>query len=417
MGLDYSTTSAILKELYPLNYLEELGYKDNPIFGMMKKDTGAGGDQEKIPVDVSPVQAASATFSSTQTQAAAVSSTFRAFEVTTVKRYSLARIEGQMIRATRNNTMAFTRALDKEIRNANRTFIRGLERQMSRNADGSLGAVGTSGITTTSLTLANTAQAHSFEYLMEVVGAADNTSALRDSGNSATITGIDRATGVLTTDSNWTTQISGLTDADLLFPVGDYVSASDRLAVSGFEAWVPATAPTSGDSFFGVDRSIDTERLAGVRYDGSSDTIEEALVNGQSEGSMNSGTPDYCFMNNKNLRRLVNSLGSKRTYYQDVFANKSDGTKSTVGYRAVMIDGDTGPIYVLGCPLVPIEVAWMVDMDSWCLFSMGEAPGILDDDGLMIQRVYNSDDYEVRVGGYLQQACFNPGSNVRIKLS
>ena len=41
---------------------------------------------------------------------------------------------------------------------------------------------------------------------------------------------------------------------------------------------IPSSAPTAGDSFFSVDRSADSTRLAGIRFDGSSLPLEEALI-------------------------------------------------------------------------------------------------------------------------------------------
>lgn len=419
MSLDYSTTSAMLKEMYPLRTMEELGYWNKPFLAMVTKDSEAGGDQEKIPVDVAPVQAASATFSSAQTQAAAVSSTFRGFEVTTVNHYSLARIQGKMVRATRNDKMAFAKGLEKEVSNAFRTMGKKIETHMFRDGQGWIGRVGTSGISTTTLTLAHATQAHCFEYLQEVVLTSSLSGALRDSGNSATITGINRSGGTLVTDSNWTSQISGATDDDYIIPIGDYVSASDELCIAGAEKWIPATAPTSGDSHFGVDRSIDVERLAGIRYDGSSDTIDDALINGQSEASANGAPPDYCFMSQFNVRRLVKSLFGKVRYETVQLQGKgSDGEPmANVGFQGIRIIGDTGPITVVADPFVPYDVAWMLNLDSWVLYSMGEFPGILMEDGQRIRAVYNADEYEVRVGGYPQLACHNPGANCRIKLA
>lgn len=417
MSLSFSTTSAMLKEMYPVSYMEELGYFNNPVVAVIPKDTSAGGDQEKIPVDVSPVQGASATFTSAQTQAAARSSEFQAFEVTTIQDYALARVSGKMIRATANKKAAFAKAMDKEMQNAFRTFRKRLGIRILDVGDGALGAVGTSGITTTTCTLAHESQAHRFELGMEVAAAADNTSALRDGGNTATITGINRSDGELTTDANWTGQISGMTDDDLIFPVGDYVSSSDRLCCSGFEAWVPETVTAT--TFFGVNRTKDEERLAGVRYDGSADTLEEALINGQSEGAANGDfAPDYCFVANYNLRKLLASIGSKKVYFEDVRAIGSDGNEiGHISFKALVLQGDAGPIKVMACPWVPYDVAWMISKDTWKLHSMGALPGLLEEDGNVIRAVYNADMYEVRVGGYYNLACYNPASNVRIKLA
>ena len=417
MSLDLSAAAAILKECYPKETVPELGYKDNPFFAVIKKDTTAGGDQEKIPLDVAPNQARSATFSTAQTLAAGTSSKFKAFELTLVEDYAVAMVTGKVLRITKNNLQAFVRAMDREVKNSFRASMRAANRDLYRDRTGAIGSVGASGLSTVYCTLTNATKGagHCFEVGMEVVAAANATSSLR-SGN-ATITGINRATGVLTTDSNWASQITSIADADLLFPQGDYVTASDKLKLAGLEAWCPATAPAPADSFYGVDRSIDVERLSGVRYDGSLDSLEEALINGQSEGSANGGKPSICLMAPYNMRRLINSLGSKKFEYHDVYAQGPDGPIAEIGFRAVFIQGDTGDIAILADPLVPYDVAWMIDPESWTLFSAGDFPGFLKEDGLEIRAVYNADAYECRIGGYLNAGCTDPSSTVRIKLA
>ena len=73
--------------------------------------------------------------------------------------------------------------------------------------------------------------------------------------------------------------------------------------------WIPATAPSAGDAFWGVDRSKDVTRMAGVRFDGSSESIEEALIDGAALVAREGGQPDYCFMNFTSYAALEKSLG------------------------------------------------------------------------------------------------------------
>jgi hypothetical protein len=139
-----NTTAAILKELYPVERVQMLGFTRNPFFGMVRKNTSLGGYDAKIPVDVATVQAGSATFAAAQTQAAAVSSTSRAFSVTAVKSYSLARIGGMMIRSANANMKAFVNALDHEVSSAFLTFGRRMEKQLLGDGTGFIGRAKTS---------------------------------------------------------------------------------------------------------------------------------------------------------------------------------------------------------------------------------------------------------------------------------
>ena len=81
-----------------------------------------------------------------------------------------------------------------------------------------------------------------------------------------------------------------------------------------------------------------------------------------------------------------------------------------------MIHGPRGPIKVIPDQNCPKDVAYMLDMSVWKLYSLGKAPKILDSDGLRFLRESSADAVEVRVGYYAQLGCRGPGYNVRIAL-
>ncbi len=419
MSYDLTAAAAILKERYPKDKVTPLGWRKNPLFALLKKDLGAGGDQDKIPVEVTGEVAASATFSVCQTVAAATSADEEAFECTTINAYSLARITGKAWKACRNKDTSFVvDAADRRVKSAMATSVRRTNIHLYGDSTGEIGVVGSE--STTSLTLKDIKTVHRFEVGMYLVFAASAAAALRDSGDKIQITAINRTTGVLTAATNWTTTITGLAADDVIFAYGDYVSTSDRLCVSGFEAWIPETAPTGGDSFFGVDRSSDVWRLAGVRYDADAagDTIEEALLNGASEGGMNGAAPTLCFLNPVRCRELVNSISSNVVYEKVQARGLGDEILADIGFDAIVIrTTNGGKLRVVEDVDCPYDVAWLIDPETWTLISMGGFPGVLDEDGQTFRAIYNADGYEVRVGGYFQLTCTNPGANVRIKLS
>ena len=82
-----------------------------------------------------------------------------------------------------------------------------------------------------------------------------------------------------------------------------------------------------------------------------------------------------------------------------------------------MIHGPRGPIKVIPDQNCPANVAFMLQLDVWKLYSLGKAPKILDSDGLKFLRESTADAVEVRVGYYAQLGCRGPGYNVRIALS
>ena len=82
---------------------------------------------------------------------------------------------------------------------------------------------------------------------------------------------------------------------------------------SGLAAWIPSVAPTVGDNFYGVDRSIDSTRLAGVRYNGSAESIEEALVDASNLLAREGGKPEIGIMGFASFSALIKALG-RQTY-------------------------------------------------------------------------------------------------------
>jgi len=183
--------------------------------------------------------------------------------------------------------------------------------------------------------------------------------------------------------------------------------------VSGLSAWLPSTKPVpgGGDSFFGVDRSGDPTRLSGVFYDGSAQSIEEALIDGAALLAREGGEPDYAFVNFASYSALEKSLGSKVQYVT------LEGP-AKIAFKGIEINGAASTIRVMPDRNNQAQLGWLLDMKTWSLESLGDAPQILRyGDGLEMLRVYNADAGEVRVGYYANLACNAPGWNAQIKLS
>jgi hypothetical protein len=193
-----------------------------------------------------------------------------------------------------------------------------------------------------------------------------------------------------------------------------YANAGDINAVmKGLQAWLPGQSVTS-TPFFGVDRSVDT-RLAGITYDGSAQSIEEALVDAAGLSAREQGNPDYCFVSFKDFRNLVKSLGSKQQFvqYTDV---KVDEPGVTVGFSALVLTGPNGPMKVIPDANCPAGKAMLLQLDTWKLKSLGEAVRLFDGDSLMMIRDPNGDNLLIRCFSYAQLSCRAPGLNCVVTL-
>lgn len=401
MALDLSSFQPVLKQHYTNDRVENMVYRDNPLFAMLPKYEQFGGENLKLPIKYGIPQGRSATFVTAQSNK--TNSQYKAFLLTRAKDYSLASIDNETIEASKGNSNAFLEAATTEIDGAIESASRALAIDLYGNGSGSRGRTSSSG-TGTSIQLIDIEDVTNFEVGMELVFSTAEGGGSVKSG-SVTVNGVDRDSGVLTVDAM--TAIDGGTGIaanDFLFQEGDY-----DLKIKGLRAWLPEVAPTSGDNFFGVDRSADATRLAGIRFDGSALPIEEALVEAAARVAREGGRPDYCFMSYTKFAELEKALGAK-VQYVDKHINPE------IGFRGIKIHGPRGPITVIPDQNCPQDRAFMLSMSFWKLYSLGKAPKILDSDGLRMLRESNADAVEVRVGYYAQVGCRAPGFNATVAL-
>ena len=100
-----------------------------------------------------------------------------------------------------------------------------------------------------------------------------------------------------------------------------------------------------------------------------------------------------------------------------VVYDKVSSDDADVGFQALSIIGPKGPIKIIADQNCTPDVAYLLQMDTWTLNSLGPAPHILDLDGNRMLRIHNDDSYELRVGFYGNVACTAPGYNCRIALA
>jgi hypothetical protein len=404
--LDVGTVTEALKEHYKPLRVQNMVYKDNPLLAMMPKYTKFGGENMPIPLLYANPQRRSATFATGQANTS--TSALKQFLLTRVKDYSFASITGESIKATERDSDAFLRYATMEIDGALHSLKRSLATAMYRDGTGSLGQSedNPDGLSTT-LTLITADDVVNFEVGMEVAfydndGTGGAPSAARSQNR--TISAIDRNA----TTSQLT--FSSAVHVDVAYQ-DHLVQAGDLNAkVKGLEAWCPASAP-GATSFFGVDRTADVTRLGGNRFDGSALPIEEALISGASKVAREGGAPDVCFVDFNTFANLEKALGSK-VVYDEAKARDVD-----IGFSAISLRGPRGTIKIVPDMNCQPNVAWMLQLDTWSLNTLGDAPMFLDLDNNRMLRESAADAYEVRLGYYGNVACNAPGYNCRIALA
>jgi hypothetical protein len=385
-----TTFDAALKQHYTGERVENMVYKDNPLFALMPKYESFGGINLKLPIKWGNPMGRAAGF--TEAQANETSGKISAFALTRSKDYAIARIENETIEASKGNANAFMEAATFAIDGAIQAITRSLAITMYGDGSGAIGVCGgfsTTTATNDTITLSNIQQITNFEVGMHVQF---------DSGTKKEVISVNRDTGVFIVGA-----ASGASGTESIYANGD-----KDAVYSGIGAWIPASAPTSA-LFFGVNRSLDTDRLGGIRFNGASLPLEEALIGAAARVAREGGKPDYCFMNYSNFADLEKALGSKVAYVEK-------NIKPEIGFRGILIHGPRGPINVIPDQNCPPDVAYLLQMDTWKLYSLGKAPKILASDGNKMLRVSDQDQLELRVGFYGQLGCRAPGFNARIAL-
>lgn len=404
------SSDAALKQIYQPNYMADVVYKDRPLLAMLPKFTGFGG--RNMPIVLLFGNPAGRSQVIATAMANVTPPLYEDFVLTRVHDYGIAEIDGETADAMESDRFAWTRGMTDCIDGVMGMTADNLHLMCYGSGTGiraALPAAG-SGVGTPTLVLATTSDIHRFEVGMSIDGC---TGAGAPHGTPQTITGINRIAGSITGAANWNAAIVA---SDNLFVEGDYTAAASTNMVSGLEAWCPVAAPGAG-LFFGVNRTQDITRLGGLRQAALGGTVEDALVTGAWLVDANGGKPSHVFMNPINYRDLIQSLSAKTMYTPGLTTSSHVGMEAPIAFKSVMIDGPKGPIHCVSDRFCPEDVAWMLQLDTWVLASLGAAPKVINTkDGNRWLRQTAADGYQVRVGYYAQLGCRAPGFNCRIAI-
>lgn len=327
-----------------------------------------------------------------------------------------------MLEASRDDAGAFVDAFKLSMDTGFRNISNDLAHDLYGSGTGSRGNIGTivtNGVTNAvTITLSDPQQVTQFEVGMVLVSSATDGST--PSTDTVTITGVNRPGGVLTGTASVTpssTLSATWIATAFLYVQGDIASTgstttSSFLKVTGLNSWMPIAAVAPGDSFWGVDRSRDS-RLQGVFYNGTSQSIEEALIDAASLVAREGGQPDTAFMSFASYSALEKSLGSKVQY----ISVKHD--LADIAFEALRVQAPYGPINVLPDRNATSQRAYLLQMDTWKFRSLNKSPHILTYgvEGLEGARIGDNDALQVRIGYYGNLICNAPGWNCVVQLS
>lgn len=411
MAVTTSTIAYALKRVYSGRAVENAVYKDNPLLAMMRKEGGFTGSHHIHAVRYRDTGGRNAAFATAQTLAGTSlgATAGLQFLVTRVKNYQVYTLETEAILAGRDDKGSLLRTLTTEVDSALNNIGRDMAQdiyRMGHGAKAQLTSISGAGPYTWVVGEAIT----NFEVGQTVCVTAGSTVnlALRNSGGGVAIVSIDRDAGSFTTTTNPDSAVAN----DWISIKGDratgVITAADYLKVSGLDAWVPSSAPAGSESFFGVDRSPDATRNAGLRIDVSTYNPEEGLVVALHKLAREGGDPSHLFTTFSDVRNIHLALGSKaETEYMKV---------GDIGFSSIRVTGPKGDVRVMADQNAQAAVGNLLTLDTWAIKHLGDFINVLDLDGARLSRESAADRFEGRMAFYGNVVCYAPGQNARLVL-
>ena len=422
---------AALRELYvdDKDYMKNIVYAKNPWLAVIPKNEspdGFAGKYIPVPLEYGNPQGRAHQFANAQNQQTA--SDVISYFVYAVQDYQLVTITNLLMEQTKTNAGAFvdeaSRTMDNGFRNIsnNMAFELFAGGTASRGQISAAGIVYSAGPNTITLTLANIQAVVQFEVGMTLqASVTDGGAALQNTPptiDAIQLISVNRGTGVLVgvvvqgaPQTSWGANDYLQVLGDI--GIGGSTTIAGMLGLSGLAAWIPFVDPPSNDNFWGVNRSADPTRLAGLRYDASAQTISEGLTSALAFGNREGADFDLIIIDFVSYSTLVNELGAKVQYVQ------LEHDEVEVAFEAIHFHSAYGKIPVLADRRAQAANAWCLTTDTWKLRTLGKAPHILTYgmEGLEGLRVGNADALEIRIAYYGNVICSAPGYNMNVKLS
>lgn len=422
-----SNQLAALKELYTddKDYMKNIVYAKNPLLAMFPKNEspdGFAGKYIPVPLEYANPAGRAHTFANAQNQQTA--SSVISYFVYAVQDYQLVTITNLLMEQTKSNAGAFVDEASRTLDNGFRNLSNNMAFELFFGGTASRGVIGVvSDVagTTVTVTLANAQTVVQFEVGMVLQASATDGGAAITGGGSIVavqVTSVNRGTGVIIGTVVQGTYSTSWVAGYYLQVLGDIGSAgastiAGLLGLSGLASWVPASDPATSDNFWGVNRSADPTRLAGLRYNAASMTISEGITNALAFGNREGAAFDLIVLDFVSYSTLINELGAKVQYVQ------LEHDEVEVAFEAIHFHSAYGKIPVLADRSCQAQTAWCLTLDSWKLRTLGKAPHILTYgmEGLEGLRVGNADALEIRIAYYGNVINSAPGYNMNVALS
>lgn len=393
-----------LKEFYSEEQVKMQAYTDNPTLAMLEKKFNCGGSEVVQPVQYGIHNGRSRQFAKSQTNKRG--NKYIAFHVTYSDDFATMSITRKvMLQSAGAGKKAFFEARQREVDGMLEKLTQSTARSIFRGSGGMIGQISSTYASGTTITLSDPDDIVNFEegdvLNLSANDGEDPTDVLITSGGdpvTTVVVSVNRDAGsmVVSDDTN-------LAASRYLFIDGDF-----QAATHGFAAWIPLTAPTSGDDFMSVDRSVDT-RLSGTRVTATNVSISEAIQTGISRLGREGCTPNLAVMNHARYKDLILEQGNK-VVYDTVKAADLD-----IGFNSIQFTTGKKPVNCIADHNCQSDTIWLLTKDTWAIYCLNKTlPELVTDGGSAEQREVAAAGVELRADAYYELICTDPRANARI---
>ena len=413
---------AFLKELYPEGVPEDIMMRKHLLLQKLQKQGDAYGEYIVVPVVEDNPSGRSASIASLLDSAAGpiAPTTSRKFNVPLASDYAATWINELTIRKAANDRGSFVNAQRFEIDGLLRQLGNSMGHAIYRAGDGTVGrGDGAYSVAGNVITLLNRADTKFFGLGMVLDFIANSSGAPSGAPRvvatqRVVVTKLDEDAGTVTCALDVTggavaalsTNYTAIANTDWIAPIGDYNSAfatTGAVKIKGLAAWVPLTAPTGGDSFFGTDRSLYPTRLAGNRLNDPTAPAEDSIMALAEVMHERGANPDFVVISPRQFTKMSKRMSAKVEF-------ESAGGEAQHGFMRFMIATSAGMLPVYADPDCPEDKGYILTLSTWRIMHLG-LPEIVTTDGLSALRRPGLDQIEIRCRYYAQLVCYAPGEN------
>ena len=360
---------SMLKTYYKKEGIQNLLFRNSPLLKKIKKETVEGKTQNFAAM-YSRGGAASGDFTAAKNQASTVAKTAE-FSVEPGQLFSVYTMNAKEVAASRTNAGAYMRIGGAKMFAASESFRKTLAAALYGSGYGEICAVPAdgwtfSGTTAKAVTLPEDA-VMKIDVGSKLVVKATKTTAESSAAVTLTVNSIN-GTSVNVTPSGSATPSAGY----VVCLAGSMNSSSPLLPV-GLDGWLPVYKKRTGsdwnnfidDLFFGVDRSVNPDRLAGAFYDatGASETKTSAVTKLIKKLRRQGSLCDMIVMNDDDFLAFANEIQSTNTYF--TATSTKEAKKASIGFSEISAAFSTN--YIENCiddPYCPAGRFYVLSSDA-----------------------------------------------------